>query len=171
MQKLILTAILAMLVSTSSFAKWDTSSTIDEMEGTASHHARSEMSNARMYNRAAKTWMGVGCNNAGKFWVYFGFTSQPNITGDKTKSGYSESFNKVKFDDSATGNWNMTQAHGSKFLHVMSDAKFIQKLNTSSKVKIQLSLYSQGKTVFNYDLSGSTAAIKSIMSKCGIAGS
>lgn len=152
---------------------WRVSSSVDEMSGDVSYFASSPraMSNdwsGRLY-RDTESWVAVGCKSGSSPWVYFGFTNTPNITGDNTKSGYSESTSRVKWDEEL-GSMKLTQSHGSSFMHAVDDSSALGRLESSSKVMLELSWYRQRAIKFEYTLNGSASAIREALAACNSGG-
>lgn len=62
---------------------------------------------------------GVSCDGRG---AYCSFTAQPNLRGDRTRSGYIEIRLRVRFDDEAPRHIPFTQVWGSNQLSTESAA-------------------------------------------------
>lgn len=160
-------------LSNSVNAAWTVTSDTDPMTNKAQYYAMSpsvqSIKPMDFPYKGTKSWIGVGCDSSGSKWVYFGFSSQPNMTDDKTQSGYSTANRRIKWDDTMSTVY-MTQDWGSKFVHVGGqwDDKVIDKLKLHSSVMLDMSAWSGSKAYFQYSLSGSTKAINQILSKCGV---
>lgn len=147
---------------------WSTQVSVDEMTGKREAYATSVRvpPTKRMDFPYAdvKAWMGVGCDGSSE-WAYFGFSSSPNITNDKTESGYNVINTRVKWDDSIQ-NTRLIQEWGAKSIHFSNKAAAIAKIAGSSSVMLELSWHGQGSVNFLFPLEGSSAAIQEMREKC-----
>jgi len=110
------------------------------------------------------SWMGVGCNSK-REWVYFGFSTAPNLMKAETKNGYNLINTRVKWN-SQVENVTLTQNWGDKFIHFRNDNAVISKISASTTALLELHWYGQKTTFFEYSLNGSSKAIDEIRAKC-----
>ena len=75
------------------------------------------------------------------------------------------SSNKIRFGNEYKS-LLMSQNWGGSELFVYKDSELVDVLKAKTSVKLQIDLYKQGMTVFNYDLTGSTKAINKVANKC-----
>ena len=148
---------------------WHTYSSTDEMSGKLSWKAYSpkaaptrklDFPYSNVYSQAV-----VNCSN-GNYQSYLFFSHAPNLTGDKTKDGYSLSKNRIKWDRKLDI-LELKQNWGAKFLHVQKNSKFIHKLRAHNEFKVELNWYNNPRTIFKYSSKGSSDAIKKLENKCG----
>lgn len=147
---------------------WRTSTSKDEMSGkfTAFAHSPTAYPTKKMsfpYNDVT-SWMGVGCDSENE-WVYFGFSTSPNLTKDKTKDGYNLINTRIKWDNQVE-NVTLTQDWGEKFIHFKNDNTEISKISASNTALLELHWHGQQPTFFKYSLNGSSKAIAEIRTKC-----
>lgn len=105
-----------------------------------------------------------GCNKKSK-WAYFWFSNQPNIVNDQTKSGYSLSKSRIRFDD-ALDSITMTQDWGSKFMHARYPDWLSNKLVGVDNVRLELHWHGEGRAVFSYDVSGFKSLYSDFIKEC-----
>lgn len=147
---------------------WRTSVNTDEMTGKVQAFAISPRVSATEpmgwpYNDT-RAWLGVGCNDSDE-WAYFGFTDGPNITDDKTESGYSVINTRVRWDQSIE-NTQLLQEWGASSIHFKNAAEGIQKIVGRNSVLLELNWYGEGRVYFEFSLKGSSAAVQQIRSSC-----
>lgn len=147
---------------------WETSTEIDKMTSKQQFFATSPTigpteSMASPYHDV-KSWMGVGCDNKSQ-WVYFGFSTAPNLLNTETRDGYNGIRARVKWDGSI-GVEELTQKWGAAFLHFDNGAHAITKLTTSKSVLLELDWYGQNKVYFEYPMTGAADAIKGLRANC-----
>lgn len=151
------------------FAAWDVGVSKDEMTGKKKSYATSSMVKSTkpmgFPYKGVKSWLGIGCNNEST-WVYAGFTSSPNLSGDKTKSGFNEIKTRIKWDDDVEKT-TLTQTWGAKALHFNNDDMVIKRIVKANSVLLELNWHGNGPTYFNYSLNGSSKAIKKLAKECG----
>jgi len=147
---------------------WVTSISKDEMTGkfTAYAHSPPVYSSKKMEfpYHDVRSWMGIGCD-ARNEWVYFGFSTSPNLTKDETKDGYNLIRTRIKWDDNIE-NISLTQDWGAKFLSFRNDSDAIKKISVSSNALLELQWHGEQATYFKYSLNGSSKAISEIRAKC-----
>lgn len=147
---------------------WVTSTSKDEMTGKFSAYAHSPSvypsKKMEFPYSDVKSWMGVGCD-AKSEWVYFGFSSAPNLTKDETKDGYNLIRTRIKWNGNVE-NISLTQDWGAKFIHFRNDSDAIKKIAASSSSLLELQWHGQQPTYFQYSLNGSSKAISEIRAKC-----
>ncbi|MDW1948755.1 hypothetical protein R7P34_13060 [Vibrio sp. 780] len=159
----------ALFISPLTNAAWNTSIDKDEMTGEIRAYANSPtiQSTKKMsfpYS-STRSWLGVGCNQKGEEWIYVGFTNAPNLNGTETKDGYNLISTRVKWDNNIEST-KLIQDWGSKFIHFRNDKNAIKNALKSNQMLLELNWHSQGNQYFKYSLNGSSAAIKTIRSKC-----
>jgi RNA polymerase subunit RPABC4/transcription elongation factor Spt4 len=149
---------------------WVTSTSKDEMTGEFSAYAYSPSvypsKKMEFPYSDVKSWMGIGCN-AKNEWVYFGFSSTPNLTKDKTKDGYNLIRTRIRWNDNVEDIY-LTQDWGAKSIHFRNDSDAIEKIAISSSSLLELQWHGQRPAYFKYSLNGSSKAISEIRSKCAV---
>lgn len=147
---------------------WKFHQSKDEMTGDVRGFASSPRSPPRKSMdfpyRDIESWMGVGCENESE-WVYFGFSSKPNITNNETESGYSVISTRIKWDENLE-DVKLTQEWGSEFIHFMYDKPALKNISEKNKVLLELDWYSEGMVHFEYTLRGSSKALLEIRAIC-----
>lgn len=115
--------------------------------------------------------VGVGCKTNGLVWAYFGFSQTPNMLDDyNTEDTYQSVAHRIIYWDNKVDTISLTQEWNSPFLHVTDDVYVIYHLKKHYYATLDMSAwYGADKDIeFQYDLQGSTKAIDTIFSKCGI---
>ncbi len=168
-RSLMVSALLA--VSFNVNAGWKVSSDTDEMTNETINYAISDsvVSSKKQgfpYHDT-RSWIGVGCKKGSNAWVFFGFSNQPNMRDDKTKSGYSTALRLIRWDNDLS-DISMKQEWGSKFILVQNDGQVINRLKSHSSVKLDMSAWHSAPAYFKYSLKGSTKSINTILSKCNV---
>lgn len=168
MKRLLILVALLVVGGNAAFAQWEVSSSIDEISGEKSCYAFSPSFGPTEqmgfpYSDVV-SWIGVGINKDSE-WAYFGFSTNPNLTGGKIGDGYKAFKIRGRWDDKQV-TLDLTQKWGSKFLHVMDDRFFIRNLLTRKLLIIELDWYNEGNVYFKYDLSGAKEAIEKARAMC-----
>lgn len=147
---------------------WSTQVSIDEMTGKKQAYATSVRvpPTKRMDFPYAdvEAWMGIGCDGSSE-WVYFGFSTSPNLTNTETEDGYSVIKARVRWDDTIQET-RLIQEWGAKSIHFSDHASVISKIASSSSVMLELSWHGEGRVNFLFPLNGSSAAIQEMRAKC-----
>ena len=167
--KIVATLFLILLFSTAAMAseKWTLSSSRDEMTGEVSWYAISpEVAPTKPMvfpysDVTAKLCIGFDGKDE---WAYFRFSTAPNLSDTKTKSGYNAIETRIKWDDEVTS-VQLTQDWGAKFIHFSANKTAISKVAVSKFVLLELNWYGQGKVYFQFPLAGSSDAIKGAREK------
>lgn len=147
---------------------WETSTEIDKMTSKQQFYATSPTigpseSMASPYNDV-KSWIGVGCDDKSR-WVYFGFSTAPNLLNTEIHDGYNGIRARVKWDGSIAVE-ELTQTWGAAFLNFDNGAHAITKLTTSKSVLLELDWFGQNKVYFEYPMAGAAEAIQGLHAKC-----
>jgi len=111
-----------------------------------------------------QTQMNIGCTR-GDMWSYMYFSNAPNLTNVDVKDGYNEALIRIRFDDSLQ-NIKIRQKWGAKYLHILDDYDFIERLQSSSSVRIELQWHSQGNVYFDYKLHRFSELFPNFKAKC-----
>jgi RNA polymerase subunit RPABC4/transcription elongation factor Spt4 len=148
--------------------RWETSTDTDKMTSKQQFFATSPTINstepmASPYHDV-KSWIGIGCDSKSQ-WVYFGFSTAPNLLNTETHDGYNGIRARIKWDGSIAVE-ELTQKWGAAFLHFDNAAHAISKLTTSKSVLLELDWYGQNKVYFEYPMTGATEAIKGLRANC-----
>ena len=101
----------------------------------------------------------VNCDN-----VWFRFNDQPNLTNTEPQSGgYSTMSVRYRADGGRDGTWSAVQQWGGNDISVSGrdNSGAVSVISGASEVSIVLPWYGSGNVVFQWNLSGSTNAIKS----------
>lgn len=112
-----------------------------------------------------KMKIGFGCDS-GNEWGYLHFTNAPNLVNDETKSGYSISVSRVRWNDTP-GTLTLRQDWGENFLHFEYDRDAIRKITQNETLLIELEWHGSGRVLFEANLEGSADAIARARSLCG----
>lgn len=117
----------------------------------------------------AKSWVGVGCDTDKNYWAFIGF-NKANFSGGEWQNKSKVHSTKIKYDDDIRFIRFEEADNGKEFLHVKSDFRdiFIDNVKSSNTVITGVPWYKQGDVWFKYSMRGSTKAINTIFSKCGI---
>ena len=167
--------------------RWKFSTSEDEMTGEKSHFAISPNATptkplAFPY-KGVESWIGVGCKGR-DYWIYFGFSSEPNLTGTETEDGYNTLETRLKVDEKL--NYvRLSKTWGSNFLYVKNPrwtvgsqpgsrtgnklirrGELINSLRKANKVLLELGWYGNGDVYFPYSMAGSAAALAQLNSEC-----
>lgn len=146
---------------------WYTNISTDEMSGEISAYAHSPTisPNQKMSfpYQDVTSWMGVGCNS-GDMWIYFGFSSTPNLSDKVIQDGYNLITTRIKWDEEIE-EVELSQNWAAKFLHI-NFASSISKVTSSNNVMLALQWHGEAETYFNYSLHGSTSALEEIKKVC-----
>ncbi|MEI4552072.1 hypothetical protein [Pseudoalteromonas spongiae] len=147
---------------------WVTSTSKDKMTGEFSAYALSPRAfpTKKMsfpYSNVHSS-LGIGCDKNGE-WVYFSFSSAPNLTNAETKKGYKLISTRIKWDEQIQ-NVFLTQDWGAKFIHFRDYKAAISNIFNANKALLELQWHGQQSVYFEYDLNGSSKAISEIRSLC-----
>lgn len=147
---------------------WTTRNSRDEMSGEYSYFAHSPAAFALKpmsfpYNNV-RAWLGFGCKGKSQ-WAYIGFSEAPNLSNDKTETGYDKIRTRIKWDDQVQDT-TFTQEWGDKFLNFLFDDEAIEMMQKSNHFTVELQWYGQQTSHFKMSLRGSSAAIKRAMDSC-----
>ena len=93
------------------------------------------------------------------------FTTSPNLSNDKTESGYSVSSNRVSFDGRNPIWATFTQNWGGETLF-SSDKRLVRGIASGKTMRIELKWYGEGSVIFPFDLSGSSKALANLSESC-----
>lgn len=156
--------LLILLLTVSAYGQWRNSSSQDPMTGEMTWYAISpyvtSTSKMSFPYTGTEAWIGIGKDSKDE-WVYIGFTNEPNLVNTKIGNGYNSVKIRIKWDDELT-EATLTQTWGSKFLHFSNDHEIISRISKHNKVLIELEWYGSGKVYFEFPLSGSAKAIKTM---------
>ncbi len=145
-------------------SQWKNSSSLDPMTNEMTWYAISpyvtSTSKMSFPYTGTEAWIGIGKDSKDE-WVYIGFTKEPNLVNTKIGNGYDSVKIRIKWDDELTET-TLTQTWGSKFLHFSNDHEIISRISKHNKVLIELEWYGSGKVYFEFPLSGSAKAIKTM---------
>lgn len=145
-------------------SQWRNSSSLDPMTDEMTWYAISpyvtSTSKMNFPYTGTEAWIGIGKDSKDE-WVYIGFTNEPNLVNTKIGNGYNSVKIRIKWDDELTET-TLTQTWGSKFLHFSNDHEIISRISKHNKVLIELEWYGSGKVYFEFPLSGSAKAIKTM---------
>ena len=102
----------------------------------------------------------VRCND-----VWFRFNQDPNLTNIEPQAGgYSRLSVRWRADGDRNGRWSAVQQWGGKDIDVAGgnrgNSEAISVISGASELSIVLPWYGSGNVVFQWDLAGSTSAIK-----------
>lgn len=162
LQHILAIIILTAFLATPAQAQWRGWAETDEMTGKKTHYATSPRTGAtkKMAFPYSDTmsWVGVGCDEAGKQWAFVGFTQEPNINDGKTEGGYDLIDTRVKWDNAIVNSY-FTQDWGSKFIHWRAKAETIRRIKAGNSMLLELNWHGNGKTYFRYSLAGATKAL------------
>jgi hypothetical protein len=111
-----------------------------------------------------KAWLGVGCDGSNE-WAYIGFNKSPNLVDTETEDGYNTIRTRIKWNDSIQ-KVTLIQEWGASFIHFQNDRDAISKIVSSNSALLELKWHGQQATYFKFPLDGSSAALKSMRSKC-----
>lgn len=109
-------------------------------------------------------WLNVNCSGS-REWAAIGFTSPPNLIDDETRDGYNLIQTRLRWD-STIHETTLLQEWGSDFLQFDEDAVAIQRIQAGETVLLELNWYSHGRIYFEFDLTGSSAAIAEMRRIC-----
>lgn len=159
------------LVVTGAFAKWTISISKNEMTGEKSCYVISGFIKAtkylsRPYDDLEQS-VGIGMNSKNEMWSYLAFSSNPNLTDDKTESGYSSATRRIKFDDDIL-KLSQTQDWGSSFIYFSDDDTFIMKLLSSKTLLTEQEQYGNGLVYYRHQIKGFLEAYNNARKKCGL---
>lgn len=156
--------LLILLLTVSAYGQWKNSSSQDPMTDEITWYAISpyvtSTSKMNFPYTGTEAWIGIGKDSKDE-WVYIGFTNEPNLVNTKIGNGYNSVKIRIKWDDELTET-TLTQTWGSKFLHFSNDHEIISRISKHNKVLIELEWYGNGKVYFEFPLSGSAKAIKTM---------
>ena len=147
---------------------WRVTTSVDEMNGARSAWATSPLVGPTQRMdfpyEDTEAWMGFGCDRSSE-WAYIGFSVTPNLVNDETRDGYSTSESKVRWDDriEMTG---FNQTWGDDALLFQLDAPAIANMQAANTALVELAWYGQGTVLFEFSLSGSSAAIAEARGTC-----
>lgn len=142
---------------------WSTIRLVDEFGDTVGRAAVSEWTSPRQgmsfpYGDVEGRII-VNCDD-----VWFRFNEQPNLTNTEPQSGgYSTLSVRYRADGDRDGTWSAIQQWGGNDISVSSrdDSGAVSVISGASEVSIVLPWYGSGNVVFQWNLAGSTNAIKS----------
>lgn len=147
---------------------WYVKTSKDKMTGKVSAYAHSPSVDADRTMSFpygdVKSWMGVGCDSDSE-WIYFGFSTSPNLSNTVTEDGYNAIRTRIKWDDKVE-DVRLRQDWGSKFIHFNRYASALEKVSSSNRAMIELKWHGQSSVFFNYTLNGSSKALAEIRDVC-----
>jgi hypothetical protein len=163
------------VVSTSSFASsWKVLPFEEDPMSESNSYYASSPSTAPMKKLGfpysdAKSWVGVGCDTDKNYWAYVGF-NKANFSGGDWVNSRKRHYTKIKYDNEIKSIQLIEAKSGKEFLHVagLHEDNFISGLKKSNTIITGVPWYKQGDVWFKYSMRGSTKAINTIFSKCGI---
>lgn len=148
--------------------QWRTSVSADEMTGETTYFAMSPQASPTQALEwplhKLQAWLGAGCKKNSE-WVFIGFTTAPNLTGDETKDGYNRLRTRVRWDTTVE-TVTLTQDWGSKFLHFQNDSAALARIAAGREVMVEVPWYGNGNVTFRFTLDGSSAALREMRERC-----
>ncbi len=109
-------------------------------------------------------WIGVGFKN-NREWIYIGFSVSPNLNDTRTEDWYNVIKTKIKINDKIN-DVTLTQDWGDKFLSFLYGEQTIKDIESGDKLLITLNWHGNGTVYFNFDLKGSSKALKIMRKEC-----
>ncbi len=108
--------------------------------------------------------MAFGCD-ANDEWMYFKFSTAPNLNETETKDGYNLLNTRIRWGSTVKGT-TLTQDWGSKFMHFRDYAGAISHALSDTTVMLELPWHGEGTVHFTFSLNGSSDAISDARKKC-----
>lgn len=147
---------------------WTTSISIDEMTKDRSHTAISpvtfpEKKMSFPYEDVSGQLI-VQCSKR-REWIYFKFSSAPNLSKDKTRDGFSVVNTRIKWNN-AIETVELFQNWGASILSLSTEQDTVKKIIASQNLLLELQWHGQDKSYFSFSLNGASEAIERIMLAC-----
>lgn len=156
------------LAAAASKPQWEASTSVDQMSGKRKAFASSPTvyptKKMGFPYSDVMAWLGVGCDGKSE-WAYIGFSSSPNLADTETEHGYNRIRTRIKWNETIE-NVTLIQEWGASFIHFQNDRNAITKISGSDSALLELKWHGQQSTYFDFPMDGSSAALKSMRSKC-----
>ena len=175
MKKIIFTTLIVVMPLMLCANSWTNNSKIDRITEKITLFAMSPtiQAEAKMdfpYS-TTKSNLVVGCKDRKQF-VYFWFSNSPNLNNTQTKDGYSTIQTRIKIGKDnkiveLTQDWGAKSLFLSNYSSPIDSNNFVAMLKKVDSLLLELNWHGNGRTYFQYSLSGSAKVLTKMQDDCG----